>query len=89
MKWVTIKDIRFFNDSKDYLYLNKNTVLEEVYYSNQNNSIKSSIKNQKYKNPNKRFICVYFKGKQRILEIGKSVIPYSSSVGNIPKRKNE
>ena len=88
MRWITINQIRFFNANKEYLILEKDVIFNEIHYKNQTEEVKNSLKRLKYTNPKKRYVVISYKNKQRVLEIGKNIIPYGIETGSIPRRNN-
>ena len=77
MKWVLVKDCIFHDDfKKEFITLKKGEIYTDVPYKDQTNSIKGCLRNSSKFNRklNIKYIVLNCSGKQRVFEIGKSVI---------------
>lgn len=89
MQWELIRDMKFFAGSSDkYTILKKGDIYSEVGYSQMTRSIKESLARHKRKSqPNQRFVILNAENKQRLFVVGKDVIPHSTGVQGLWKRK--
>tara|TARA_R100000329_G_scaffold77500_1_gene66585 strand:+ start:783 stop:1070 length:288 start_codon:yes stop_codon:yes gene_type:complete len=77
MKWVLLKDCMFHDDDKkEFITIKKGSSFNDVPYKDQTQRIKECLRNcSKFNHKlNVKFIALNCEGKQRVFEIGKSVI---------------
>lgn len=77
MNWKLVKDCLFHDNEKSkYIILRKDSIFPDVPYNNQTSQIKRCYSNcvKYHKSLNIKFIVLNCAGKQRVFEIGKSVI---------------